>query len=97
MHATIVIVNIKTEFIDAFKEEVRKHAILSVNEDPGWLRFDVVQDDEDPSRFYYYESCEDAEAAKVHAEAEHTKAFRAMTEPWRSEPNVIRRGTPIAP
>ena len=63
----------------------------------GWLRFDVVQDDEDPSRFYYYESCEDAEAAKVHAEAEHTKAFRAMTEPWRAEPNVIRRGTPIAP
>ena len=41
MHATIVTVNIKAEFIDAFKEAVRQHAILSVNEDPGWLRFDV--------------------------------------------------------
>lgn len=97
MLASFVTVQVKPEYREAFIEAVREHASLSVREDPGCLRFDVVQSQQDPDQFNYFEVYRNEEASRAHGQAAHTLAFRERTLSWRVQPAVARRVTIIAP
>ena len=61
--------------------------------EPGVLRFDLLADREDPSRFVLVEVYRDAAAAVAHKETAHYAAWRdavadLMAEPRRSEKYV---------
>ena len=66
----------------------------SVNHEPGCLRFDVIQDANDPNRIWLYEVYKDEAAFQAHLQAPHLIKFRETTQAWRVEgPQGAGRGS----
>lgn len=83
-----VYVHVKPESVDAFKTATLLNARNSIQE-PGIVRFDVIQQDDDPTQFLLMEIYRDAEAPARHKETEHYAVWRdtvaeMMAEPRRS-------------
>ena len=85
MQVTIVHVHVKSEFVDAFIEACRRNHQQSIQE-PGNLRFDVLQLAEDPTRFVLYEAYESSEDAAAHKETSHYSEWRETVANWMAEP-----------
>jgi (4S)-4-hydroxy-5-phosphonooxypentane-2,3-dione isomerase len=66
----IVHAHIKTEFIEAFKAATKINAESSAKE-PGIARFEVLQQQDDPSRFVLCEVYRDAAGPAKHKESAH--------------------------
>ncbi len=90
MQVTIVHVHVKPEHLDAFIEASRLNHEASVQES-GNLRFDVLQLDEDPTRFVLYEAYRSAEDAAAHKQASHYATWRDTVADWMASP---RKGVP---
>ena len=60
----------KPEYVDAYKEATLENARKTVQE-PGVIRFDVLQDREDPTHFSLFEVYCDEKARAAHLETEH--------------------------
>jgi autoinducer 2-degrading protein len=88
MHVTLVHVRVKPEAVDDFIDATRANHEASIRE-PGNLRFDVLRDVEDPTRFVIYEAYNDEAAARAHKDTPHYLEWRAAVEDWMAEP---RRG-----
>jgi autoinducer 2-degrading protein len=80
-----VFVHVTPDSIDAFKTASLENARNSVQE-PGVVRFDVVQQDEDPTQFALLEIYRDADAPARHKETAHYNAWAAAVEPMMAEP-----------
>jgi quinol monooxygenase YgiN len=85
-------VRVKPGAEEAFREASLANAEASRRE-PGVLRFDLLADREDPSRFVLAEVYRDAAAAAAHKETPHYAAWRdavagLMAEPRRGEKYV---------
>lgn len=65
MNVTLVEINIKPERVDEFLEVFRANHEGALQE-PGNLRFDVLQDPEVKTRFFIYEAYKDDEAVLAH-------------------------------
>ena len=81
-------VYVKPESVAAFKKATLANARASLKE-PGVVRFDVVQQQDDPARFVFVEVYRDAAAAAAHKETPHYPIWRdavasMMAEPRRS-------------
>jgi autoinducer 2-degrading protein len=85
MTATFVHVQVKPEFVKDFIEAIRENHEHSVRE-PGNLRFDILQDAQDPSRFVLYEAYESEKAALAHKETSHYLKWRDTVAPWMAKP-----------
>lgn len=68
-------VHVKPEFINAFKAATVENARASVQE-PGIARFDVVQQQDDPTRFVLVEVYRTPEDPARHKETAHYAAWR---------------------
>lgn len=90
MYVTIVYVHVKPERVRDFVEASRLNHEAAVNE-PGNLRFDVLQSAEDPTRFVLYEAYRDEAASKAHKETAHYLVWRDAVADWMAEP---RKGVP---
>lgn len=88
MHTTLVHIHIKPEYLDAFIEACRLNHQASIQE-PGNLRFDLLQDPEDPMRFIFYEAYRTEVDAAVHKQTTHYEAWRDRVAEMMAEP---RRG-----
>jgi quinol monooxygenase YgiN len=85
MQIVHVHVYVKPESVEAFKLATIDNASNSVKE-PGVLRFDVVQQTDDPTHFILIEVYKDAQASAAHKETMHYFRWRntvvnMMTEP----------------
>jgi (4S)-4-hydroxy-5-phosphonooxypentane-2,3-dione isomerase len=85
MLVALVYVHIKPEYLDAFKEATLENARNSVQE-PGVARFDVIQQEDDPTRFVLVEVYRDAEAPARHKETAHYAKWRSVAEDMMAEP-----------
>ncbi|MGD2035272.1 MAG: antibiotic biosynthesis monooxygenase [Bacteroidales bacterium] len=81
-----------TEFIEACKANHRE----SVKE-PGNLRFDLLQDADDPSKFVLYEAYESEEAAKAHKDTLHYQTWRDTVAGWMARPREGKKHTILCP
>ena len=90
MHVTLVHVRVLPDQLDAFLEASRANQAASARE-PGNLRFDLLRDPADPTRFLIYEVFVDADAAAAHKTTAHYLAWRDRVAPMMAEP---RRGEP---
>jgi len=66
---------IKPEHIEAYKAAAIENARMTMQE-PGVLRFDVLQDKSDPGHFCLFEIYADAKARSDHLETDHFKAYK---------------------
>ena len=55
MHALFVTIKIKPGFAEQFKEASLGDAQGSVRDEPGCVRFDMHQSNDDPNTFHLYE------------------------------------------
>jgi len=81
-------VRVKPESVEAFKAATIENARHSIKE-PGIARFDVVQQQDDPTRFVLIEAYRTVEATAAHKETDHYRAWREAVAPMMAEP---RRG-----
>jgi autoinducer 2-degrading protein len=91
MHVTLVHVHVIPEFRDAFITASRLNHKASVQE-PGNLRFDILQSPEDPNYFVLYEAYRNAEDAAAHKQTAHYQTWRDSVAEWMAEP---RQGMPM--
>lgn len=96
MLVNCVTVYVKPEFIQAFTAETIVNHQASVQE-PGNLRFDVLQCLDTPGRFFLYEAWKDESAAKAHKDTPHYKKWREAVEPMMARPREGISHTVIAP
>ncbi len=85
MIVTCVYVKVKPEFIDDFIEESTANHLEAVKE-KGNLRFDIIQEDEDKTRFMFYEAYESEEASAAHKNTPHYLKWRDAVKDMMAEP-----------
>ena len=78
-------VRVKAEDVEAFRQASVENAQQSVQE-PGIIRFDVVQQRDDGTRFVLVEIYRDDNAAAAHKETAHYKRWRDSVESMMAEP-----------
>ena len=80
-----VFVHVKPESVDAFIAASLENARNSVQE-PGIIRFDVVQQADAPTRFLLIEIYRTPEDPARHKETTHYATWRDAVEPMMAEP-----------
>jgi len=80
---------VKPEAVAEFLRATLANHRGSVRE-PGVLRFDVLQDEEDPGRFLLYEVFRDEAAVQAHRETPHYNAWAQAVEPLLAAPRARR-------
>ncbi|MEA1951553.1 MAG: antibiotic biosynthesis monooxygenase [Planctomycetota bacterium] len=85
MYVVCVHVHVKPENRDDFISASLENATNTVQE-PGNLRFDVIQQDDDPERFMLYEVYLDADAFDAHKQTAHYATWRDAVADWMAEP-----------
>jgi autoinducer 2-degrading protein len=81
MIATTVFVHVKPEFISRFIEATIENHGASILEQ-GNIRFDVLQNSDDPSKFMLYEAYISEECKEAHKQTAHYKRWKNAVAPW---------------
>jgi quinol monooxygenase YgiN len=89
-------VHVKPEAIDAFRAASLANARASVQE-PGVARFDVMQSQDDPTRFVLSEVYRTPEAPAAHKETAHYLRWRDTVAPMMAEPRTAARFSNVFP
>ena len=96
MIVTFVHVNVKPEFVEDFKKACIENHINSVLE-PGNLRFDILQQADDPTKFTLYEAYESEKSAADHKNTPHYMEWRDTVADWMASPRNGIKNHIIAP
>lgn len=93
MYVTIVHVHVKENHINDFIEASRLNHEASIKEN-GNRRFDILQQDEDPTRFVLYEAYNSQEDAAAHKNTAHYNTWRETVQDWMASPRqgIIHNG-----
>ena len=89
-------VHVKPDSVEAFEQATRRNARLSLLE-LGVLRFDVLQQQDDPTQFVLVEVYRDAEAAAAHKETPHYPVWRDAVAPMMAGPRVSVKFNTVFP
>ena len=97
MYALFVTVQIKPDKREAFLKAAFDDARGSVSNEPGCLRFDVIEDGKDPDRFHFYEVYRDKSAFEAHTKMPHLLKYREATKDLMAAPMAVQRGPTLFP
>jgi autoinducer 2-degrading protein len=90
-----------TVFVKPGKENDFVEATLSnarnTRQEPGNCRFDVLQSEADPSRFFLYEVYKNPEAFTSHQQTEHYLHWRETVAEWMAQPRQGLRHLSLFP
>jgi quinol monooxygenase YgiN len=89
-------VHVKPESVEAFKQASLENARASVKE-PGIAAFDVVQQQDDPTRFVLVEAYRTPDAPAAHKETSHYQKWRDAVAPMMAEPRSSVKYTNLFP
>jgi (4S)-4-hydroxy-5-phosphonooxypentane-2,3-dione isomerase len=87
MHIVLVHIQVKPEFIDSFIAATEENARNSILE-PGVVRFDFLQQTEDPKKFTLVEVYQHTDDPLRHRETRHYLAWRDAVTDMMAEPRV---------
>ena len=98
MLAMWVKVKIKAAMRDKFLKAIEADALGSERDEPGCLRFNVLQDEKDENVYYFYEVYKDQAALEAHRNTPHYAIWRGVadvlegpTEPTRCRNSADER------
>ncbi len=97
MFILMVTFQIKPDKREVFLQAATEDARSSVTNEPGCLRFDVLQDTDDQDRFHFYEVYRDEAAFEAHTQTPHLLRFREATADLASAPTVRHRSLSVFP
>lgn len=89
-------VHVKPESVEAFRQASIENATNSVQE-PGIARFDVIQQQDDPTRFMLLEVYRTPNDAVLHKETAHYAKWRDAVASMMAEPRTSVKYTNIIP
>ena len=89
-------VSVKSQFVEDFKKATVENASNSIKE-AGVLRFDVIQQEDDHTRFVLVEVYKNAEASAAHKETAHYAKWRDTVAEMMAEPRQGIKYTTIFP
>jgi len=89
-------VHVKPDSVEAFEAASVENARNSVRE-PGVVRFDVIEQDDDQTRFVLVEIYRTADDPARHKATAHYAAWRDAVEPMMAEPRRSVRYSAIFP
>lgn len=87
---------VKPECVSAFRDASVANARESLRE-PGVARFDVCQQQDDPTRFILVEVYRDADAPARHKETAHYAAWRDAVAPMMAGPRTAVKFANVFP
>ncbi|MFH1038274.1 MAG: antibiotic biosynthesis monooxygenase [PVC group bacterium] len=85
MLIVLVFIHVKADRVEEFKEITLDNARHSLQE-PGFLRFDVIQQQDDPTRFILFEAYRDPGVPARHKETAHYNRWRETVTHMMAEP-----------
>jgi autoinducer 2-degrading protein len=85
MYVVSVTVHVKPEFVERFVEAALDNA-RNTRREPGNLRFDVSQAEDDPNRFLLYEVYHTKEDFAAHQQTEHYLRWKNGVADWMAQP-----------
>jgi quinol monooxygenase YgiN len=91
-----VFVHVKPDQVEAFKTATIENARNSLQES-GIARFDVVQQQDDPTRFVLVEVYRTPEDPAKHKDTEHYKTWRDTVAPMMAEDRTSVKYSNVAP
>ena len=98
MYIVIVGIHVKPDHLNAFLEAMLENASSSLNNEPGCVRFDVVQDEADPAHLILYEIYRDRSAFEEdHLKRPHFLRWRDAVREWHATPPVAWKGINLHP
>ena len=86
MLVLLVTVRVKPEHLAEFLPAARHNAERAVADEPGCLRFDIIQDRDDKHLFRFYEVYQDDAALASHRQTRHFKKYIESSAPWMAVP-----------
>ena len=95
MIATLVYVDVKPECVEAF-EKITVYNHNNTRKEPGNVRFDVLQNSEDPTKFTLIEVFADEDAVAAHKATEHYHVWRETVAPYMASPRSAIHTVPVA-
>jgi autoinducer 2-degrading protein len=97
MVANFITVKIKPELRERFLAAIEDDATSSVRDEPGCLRFEVLQDVSDPDTYHFFEVYQDEAAVQAHRNTPHFARWNQASQEVLQQP-VQRLGTtPVFP
>jgi quinol monooxygenase YgiN len=91
-----VLVHVKPDRVEAFRQASLENAQNSIHE-PGIARFDVIQQQDDPTRFVLVEVYRTAKDPARHKETTHYQKWRDTVADMMAEPRSSIKYTNIFP
>ncbi len=89
-------VSVKSQFVEDFKKATIENASNSIKE-AGVARFDVIQQEDDHTRFVLIEEYKSVEASATHKETAHYAKWRDTVAEMMAEPRQGIKYTTIFP
>jgi len=80
MLAIWVKVKIKPSMREQFLKAIEADALASERDEPGCLRFNVLQDERDENVYYFYEVYTDQAALEAHRKTRHYATWRDVAD-----------------
>ena len=96
MLALWVKVRVKPNMREKFLKAIEHDCIHSEGDEPGCLRFNVLQDQKDQNVYYFYEVYKDQAALEAHRAAPHFATWRAAADTLDGTPERVET-TPVFP
>jgi autoinducer 2-degrading protein len=87
---------VKPEYVEQFKLATGDNARQSVKE-PGIARFDVLQHQDDRTRFLLVEVYRTPDASAAHKDTAHYQRWRDAVEPMMAQPRSSEKYTSVFP
>jgi quinol monooxygenase YgiN len=99
MLAIWVKARVKPELRQRFLKAIEVDALASERDEPGCLRFNVLQDETDESVYYFFEVYRDQAALEAHRAMPHYAVWRAAVDTLDGPSEATRCATvfPAAP
>ncbi len=94
--AVTVFVHVLPDAVEAFRAAALANAAASIQE-TGVVRFDVMQETADPTRFVLFEVYRGQEGAAAHKQTAHYQTWRDTVAPMMAEPRTSTSYTTVTP
>ncbi|MFL5269845.1 MAG: putative quinol monooxygenase [Stellaceae bacterium] len=96
MLALWVKVRVKPGERERFLKAIEVDALGSERDEPGCMRFNVLQDEQDENVYYFFEVYKDEAALEAHRAAPHYAVWRAAADTLDGTPQATR-SRPVFP
>ncbi len=90
MLAMWVKVRVKPDGRERFLKAIEVDALGSERDEPGCLRFNVLQDAQDQNVYYFFEAYRDEAALEAHRAAPHYAVWQAVSDTLDGPPQATR-------